>query len=132
MLAAMSQQAFAFIGAIAVVGIVLTLATRRGRLEPVTLLLVGVIMNAILGAVFLLFNALFPAMTAGMGDAAVFLVGGIQTSLQSGQKYTAGTIAGAGWIVLLFLSWKTQRRHAPRSRGTGAGGANPADAAGWV
>jgi iron complex transport system permease protein len=104
LLATISQQAFAFAGAIVVVGIVLTLATRRGRLEPVTLLLVGVIMNSILGAIFLLLNALFPALTAGMGDATVFLVGGIQTSLTRGQERCAFIIAGAGWVVLLYLA----------------------------
>src|SRR5436190_16905852 len=40
---AVGQQAFAFIGAAAAVAIVLLLASRRGRIEPVTLLLVGVI-----------------------------------------------------------------------------------------
>lgn len=102
-LAAISQQAFAFAGAIVVVAIVLTLATRRGRLEPVTLLLVGVIMNSILGAVFLLLNARFQALTAGMDNSAVFFVGAIQTSLTRGQERAAATIAGAGWVVLLYL-----------------------------
>src|SRR6266516_1575212 len=44
---AMSQQAFAFAGALIAVGVVFALAGRRGRLEPLTLLLVGVIVNAV-------------------------------------------------------------------------------------
>ena len=57
-LAPLSQETAAFIGALVAVGMVLGLAGRRGRLEPVTLLLVGVIVNAVNGSVFLLINAL--------------------------------------------------------------------------
>jgi len=39
---------------------VLLLAHRRGRLEPVTLLLVGVIVSAVCGAVYLLLYHLKP------------------------------------------------------------------------
>jgi iron complex transport system permease protein len=100
----MSQQAFAFTGAIAVVAIVLLLSTRRGRLEPITLLLVGVIMNSINGAIFLLINALHPEATEGTGGPMGFLVGSIQTNLTFGQERAAAIIGGAGWIVLLYLS----------------------------
>src|SRR5205823_4133562 len=50
---AATQQGFAFAGALIAVALVLMLATRRGRLEPVTLLLVGVIINALNGSIFL-------------------------------------------------------------------------------
>ncbi|MDB5173422.1 MAG: transporter permease [Phycisphaerales bacterium] len=101
---AMSQQAFAFAGALAAIALVLLLGSRRGRLEPVTVLLVGVIVNAINGSIFLLLNARFPEVTAGAGGAFAFLVGGIQTSLLPVQEKIAALIAGVGWLVLLYLS----------------------------
>lgn len=103
-LMAISQQAFSFAGAIASIGVVLLLAMRAGRLEPVTLLLVGVIVNAINGALFLLLNARFPELTAGTGSALNFLVGGIQTNLAMHQEITSLVIFAVGWILLLFIS----------------------------
>ena len=55
---AVSQQVFAFMGALGAVAIVFLVSMRRGRLEPLTLLLVGVIVNVIAGALFLLVNIL--------------------------------------------------------------------------
>jgi iron complex transport system permease protein len=100
---AMSQQAFAFGGAMLAVAIVFALATRRGRIEPITLLLVGVIVNAVCGSVFLLVNEFFKD-PAGSGSAMTFLVGGLQTSLLPVQKYAAAAIIGAGWLILLYLA----------------------------
>src|SRR5205823_3850517 len=57
-LAAAGEQGFAFAGALLAVGVVFFLASRRGRLEPITLLLVGVIVNAVNGSIFLLFNSI--------------------------------------------------------------------------
>jgi iron complex transport system permease protein len=99
------QQAFAFAGALVTVGIVFLLASRRGRLEPVTLLLVGVIVNAINGSIFLLINALpwikDPATPTG---SLQFLVGGLQTNLTLAQLRVPAIVVGAGFLVLLLLS----------------------------
>ena len=101
---ALGQQAFAFLGAALAVGVVFLIATRRGRLEPVTLLLAGVIVNALCGSLFLLLNALVKE-PATPGGALSFLVGGLQTtSLTSQQKWTATVCIGLGWIVLLSVS----------------------------
>jgi iron complex transport system permease protein len=103
--AVVSQQVCAFVGAMAAISLVLLLSTRRGRLEPVTLVLVGVIVNALNGSLFLLLNARFPEVTAAAGGAVAFLVGGIQTTtLLPRQEYAAALIAGVGWFVLLYLS----------------------------
>src|SRR5439155_21923833 len=59
---ALSQQIFAFAGGIVAVALVLFLSQRRGRLEPVTLLLVGVIINALFGSIFMLLYNLFSTM----------------------------------------------------------------------
>ena len=100
--AAISQQAFAFAGALAAIAIVFTLASSRGRLEPITLLLVGVIVNAVNGSMFLLLNAITrerPGISPLM-----FLVGGINTTLTDQQKWTALTVIAAGWLVLMYIS----------------------------
>ncbi|HET6248913.1 MAG TPA: iron ABC transporter permease [Tepidisphaeraceae bacterium] len=103
-LVAMSQQVAAFSGAMIVVAIVLLLATRRGRLEPVTLLLVGVVLNSIDGALFLLLDALHPEIAGGTGGAMGFLVGGLQSNLTRGQEVGSLVIAAAGWVVLLYAA----------------------------
>jgi iron complex transport system permease protein len=99
---AAGQQSFAFIGAIASVAIVLALAGRRGRIEPITLLLVGVIVNAVNGSLFLLVNAIHRDLPAS-GGAVSFLVGGLGT-VTAQQRNLAVALITAGWIVLLYVS----------------------------
>jgi iron complex transport system permease protein len=101
-LAPVSQQSFSFLGALLAVGIVLGLAGRRGRLEPVTLLLVGVILNAVNGSLYLLINALVEQMP-GNGGPIGFLVGGIQM-ITPQQRWMAFGLIAAGWITLLQIS----------------------------
>lgn len=101
---AITQQLFAFAGALGAVAIVFVLATRRGRVEPVTLLLVGVIVNAVNGSIYLLVNALAKDMTGGSGGEVAFLVGVIQTNLEPRQVVTTALVVAAGWIVLAYLS----------------------------
>jgi iron complex transport system permease protein len=103
--AALSQQVFAFVGALLAVVVVFGLASRRGKLEPITLLLVGVIVNAVNGALFLLLNALYQDMP-GSGGALAFLVGGIQTNLESQQIWTAAGVLAAGFVVLMSIAGK--------------------------
>jgi len=100
---ALTQEVFAFAGAIIAVTIVLLLSQRRGRLEPVTLLLVGVIVNALAGSIFLLVYSLIGAMPSSEG-ALGLLIGGIKTGLTTQQKVTAACIFAAGWIALLAIS----------------------------
>jgi len=102
-LGAASQQGFAFAGALIAVSLVLILASRRGRLEPVTLLLVGVIINALNGSIFLLVYSLVGTMPTSEG-ALSLLVGGIQSGLTAGQMRAAALVIAAGWIVLLAIS----------------------------
>jgi iron complex transport system permease protein len=101
-LAAASQQAFAFAGAMIAVSIVLGLGGRRGRLEPVTILLVGVIVNAVNGSIFLLVNAMARDLP-GSGGPLTFLVGGIQV-ITHAQRLGALLLVGAGWLVLICVS----------------------------
>ena len=103
-LAAVGQPAFALVGAVVSVGVVFALSTRRGRLEPVTLLLVGVIVNAVNGAVFLLVNALDQDRAGPTGGAMAFLVGGIQPNLTDGQIAAAAVAVGVGWVLLMAIA----------------------------
>ncbi len=102
----LGQQSAAFIGAIAALAVVMLLSNRRGRLEPVTLLLVGVIVSAICGAVYLLIYHLNlrREVTFGTGGPFRFLVGAINTNLTHQQIATAAGIIAAGWGVLLFYA----------------------------
>ena len=101
-LAAVSQQTFAFAGAMIAVSIVLALGGRRGRLEPVTVLLVGVIVNAVNGSIFLLLNALTRDLP-GTGGPITFLVGGIQVITRA-QRITALVLISVSWLDLMRIS----------------------------
>jgi iron complex transport system permease protein len=101
-LAALNQQAFAFAGALVTVAIVLGIAGRRGRIDPVTLVLVGVIINAINGSIFLLINALERQMP-NTGGPMAFLVGNIQV-ITHWQRAAVSLLILAGTIFLMQLS----------------------------
>jgi iron complex transport system permease protein len=98
-----SQQAFAFTGAIVAVAAVFIIAGARGRLEPLTLLLVGVIINAVNGSIYLLLNSINRGL-AGTGGVEMFLVGGLQTNLETSQKWAAAICVGVSWVVLMAIS----------------------------
>ena len=100
---AVSQQAFAFLGALVAVTVVFARAPRRGRGGPGTLRLVGVIVNSVNGSIYLLLNALAKDMTGGSGGEVAFLVGVIQTNLRTAQAVVATAVVGTGWVVLAFL-----------------------------
>jgi iron complex transport system permease protein len=105
-LGGVSQQLFAFAGAAASVAVVFLLAQRGGRLEPVTMLLVGVIVNAVNGAVFLLVHYLTRRLVASgqSGDVLAFLVGAFNTNLTPEQRWIAAGCILAGALVLLYFS----------------------------
>ena len=96
---AISQQLFAFAGAMISIGVVFALATRRGRLEPLTLLLVGVIVNVVNAALFLLINEIVRDQT----QQATFIVGGIQTPTTQ-QAATVAIAVAISWLILMSLS----------------------------
>ncbi len=105
-IAAFTQQSAAFVGALGALSIVLLVAQRRGRLEPVTLLLVGVIVSAICAAIYLLVYHLNMTreVTFGTGGPFRFLVGGINTNLGATQIQIAAAVVAVGWVALLYLS----------------------------
>ena len=72
---ALAAPALAFVGALATVGIVYAIARRRGRLEPYTLLLAGVILNAFYGAAIMLVTAVVRPQERG--EIALWMMGNI-------------------------------------------------------
>jgi len=111
------QEAFAFAGAMIAIAVVLAVTTARsgggrqslrggwgirGRIDPVTLLLVGVIVNAVNGAIYLLLNAIHKD-NPGEGGEISLLVGGIRHISQP-QWLCAATLAAIGWFGLLWLA----------------------------
>ena len=95
--------AFGFLGSLATVVIVYGVAQRRGRLEPYTLLLAGVIINAFYGAAIMLATAL--ARPEQRGDIAVWMMGNIGAF---GPQWlliyiVGGLVVGAG-ILFAFLA----------------------------
>ncbi len=100
---ALGEQGFAFAGAMIAIAIVFALAGRRGKLDPVGMLLVGVIVNAINGSIFLLLNEIFKDPARPGGPIAMF-VGGLQSTLAPASLISAGTIVGIGFMILLSIS----------------------------
>lgn len=101
---ALGQQAMAFAGAIVAVAVVLGISGRRGRLEPVTVVLCGVIVNALCGAAFLLINAIVKDTPRIGGGVEMFLVGGLQSNLQRWQIVSAGVVIAMGWAALSLVA----------------------------
>lgn len=98
----LSQQAAAFAGGVGALAVVFALAQRRGRLEPLTLLLVGVIVNAINGAIFLLLFHL--AKSQDQAKAFRFLAGGLQQDLSPTQIAMVTAAFASSLVVLLAIS----------------------------
>lgn len=99
----LSPHSFALIGALAATSIVLLLAGLRGRIEPVTAILVGAIINSLCGAGFILLNAIFKDLQ-GSGGVLTFLVGDIQTTASRSHVIVSTIAIGVGWVVLLAMT----------------------------
>jgi iron complex transport system permease protein len=116
------EQGFAFVGALLAVAIVFLLASRRGRLEPITMLLVGVIVNAVNGSIFLLLNTIVKD-PARPGGPLALLVGGLQTNLTiaSTEVRLAAAVIALGWACLFAFSGQLNVALLSESEATGLG-----------
>lgn len=103
-LSAAGQQVSALVGALAAVAAVFAVSTRRGRLEPVTLLLTGVIVSALCGAVLLVLVSIYPELMASEGGAASILVGNLQSNLSQVHKWVGAAVVGVGTVLLVLLA----------------------------
>ena len=91
----------AFAGALAVLGTVYMLAQRRGWLDPVSLVLVGVIVAAICGALIMFLQHLVPA---GLhGEITRWMMGRIPESVPGPTLAVAGGLSVAGVVIATIM-----------------------------
>jgi iron complex transport system permease protein len=103
LLSAVLAPVFGFLGALVTVVVVYAIAQRRGRLEPYTLLLTGVIINAFYGAAIMLVTAL--AKPNERGDIAVWMMGNIGAfGPQWGLVKVVGGLAAGAAILFALLA----------------------------
>jgi iron complex transport system permease protein len=99
LLSAASQPVFAFAGAMLVVFIILGIA-RATHSSATVLILAGVIINTMIGALTLLIYTL-SRTTPGSGYFQAVLIGELQTNLTNTQLAIATTIIAIGFVFLL-------------------------------
>ena len=99
-LTALAAPLFGFLGALATIAVVYAVAQRRGRLEPYTLLLSGVIVNAFYAAAIMLTTAL--AGPERRGDIAYWMMGSITTF--DPQWKVVGIVGGLAVAAAAFFA----------------------------
>lgn len=92
-----TQSVPATIGALAALAIVYTLGQRRGVLDPVSLVLVGVIVSAVCGAGIMFFQHLVP--TGLRGEFTLWLMGNISERVDQTALIVAAALAAFGLVV---------------------------------
>lgn len=103
-MATFSQQSFAFAGALIAAGTVLALTGgSRRRSDPSTVVLVGVIVSTLCGALVLLMFT-FARSMPGSGSVQSVMIGELQTSLTRSQFWTAAIIVVIGTLALWWRS----------------------------
>ncbi len=100
---ALGHQGLAFVGGIGAAAAVFLIAGRRGRLDPISLLLTGVIVNTVAASGYLLLNALWRDRP-GAGDPINLLVGSLHTTLLPADRNIAAGIVAAGLIAIQALA----------------------------
>lgn len=98
--AAAGQQSFTFVGALAAAAIVLGVSGIRGRFDPATLVLVGVTLSTICGALILLLFTLVGSLP-GSGSVQSLFIGAIRTSLTRAEIVTSATLILTGIAVMI-------------------------------
>lgn len=91
----------AVLGALATLAVVYALGQRRGWLDPVTLVLVGVIVSTICGAGIVFFQHLVP--TGLRGEFTTWLMGHIPERIGALPMVIAAALGGGGLAVGLWL-----------------------------
>jgi len=96
-----SQAAPALAGALVACVVVfgVSRAVSRGGMEPLTLLLVGVVFSAFCGALVMLLNAVAPHGIRA--DIMNFLVGHVSDGTSPKEIAVAGAVFGAGWLAAI-------------------------------
>lgn len=92
-----SHSAPAVAGALAVLALVYALGQKRGVLDPVSLVLVGVIVSAVCGAGIMFFQHLVP--TGLRGQFTLWLMGNINEGISRASLLIAASLTGLGIVV---------------------------------
>jgi iron complex transport system permease protein len=87
----------ALIGALVVLAVVYTLGRRRGLLDPLSLVLVGVVMSAICGALMMFLQRLSPEGLRS--DILIWMMGRIPQSIAVNHMILAGGVAVFGLVI---------------------------------
>jgi len=104
-LASISKQSLGFLGAMLAAGVVFGVSAIRGRLQPTTLILTGVIVSSLVASVMLLLYTLAGTLP-GSGSYQSVLVGELQSNLEPAQIWTTLAILVVTWLVLLSFAGK--------------------------
>ena len=100
-LAALSWQGGpALVGAMAALGLVYALGQRRGMLDPLGVVLIGVVVSILCGALVMLVQHLMPQI--GYSTMRL-LIGSLSDDVSSTQLWVTGAIVGAGVLAALWL-----------------------------
>lgn len=91
----------AVVGGIAVLSIVYGLGRRRGILDPLSLVLVGVVISAMCGAGMMVLELLAPNRLRG--DLLLWMMGRIDQGIANSALMVAVAIAAAGMLVALSM-----------------------------
>ena len=95
------QTGPAIIGGLVTLAVVYTLGQRRGRLDPVSLVLIGVVVSTICAAGIMLFQQLVP--TGLRGEFVTWLMGYLPQSVDGGLLTICSVITLVGLIVAILM-----------------------------
>ena len=96
-----SQTLPAIVGALSALAVVYMLGQRRGVLDPVSLVLVGVIVSTICGAGIMFFQHLVP--TGLRGQFTLWLMGNINEGISRTTLVFAGVLTAVGMIIGILM-----------------------------
>ncbi len=98
----LSQGAWALLGALGVLAVVYGLSQRRGWLDPLSLVLIGVIVSSICGALIMFLHHLVPT---GLMQAEItrWLMGRVPELVEPRTLAAAGGLAAAGTVAATTL-----------------------------
>ncbi len=91
----------AVLGALTTLGIVYALGRRRGWLDPVSLILIGVVVSTICNAGIMFFQHLVP--TGLRGEFITWLMGHIPESTRLGSLLLVGSLACMGLVAAILM-----------------------------
>jgi iron complex transport system permease protein len=96
----LTKPILAFAGATATCGVVYMLARRKGRLDPISLILSGVIINIFNGAIMLIIYMYIDPFR--IADFAQWMMGRLPDSVDPWLLAITGGLVVSGWLILIL------------------------------